>query len=516
MTPSTWARWIAPGLVVVAVLLSAGSPASAQGTHLKVALQGDTSDVDLHMTTHYVSRVALLNVYEMLFALGEDLSIRPMLVETHTVSPDASVYTLKLRRGVKFHSGKTLDAKDVVYSIKKMQAKGPRSSEFKQLVKDVEAVDPLTVKITLNSPSGVFLANVANLIAPLVIYPEGEAERQGGTITKPVGTGPFEFVEWRKDSYLRVKRFKDYVADSRPASGLTGKKEALAETVDFIPIPDGSVRAAAIERGDVDVAIELNVEDLPRLQGKPGLVIASKPGIAFDDLRFGFKKGPFKDSVKLRQAVAYAIDKDELSKAVTGGQAKGVAAGFPEGMPFFGPVHRQDPYAKPDLAKAKQLMAEAGYKGEELTLVAHLVPDRIAQEAVVIQSQLQRAGFNVKVQTLESAALQQTWNSGDFAFFLSGLTPRPDADVYYCQTNESATSNAGYKNPEYDRLCRAGRQTAKAEERARVYADLEQLRRSDLPYFPTIYVPQVAAWREHVKGFNHWAAGYARVWGVTK
>src|SRR6185369_5498634 len=116
---------------------------------------------------------------------------------------------------------------------------------------------------------------------------------------------------------------------------------------------------------------------------------------------------------------AYAIDKDELSKAVTGGQANGVAAGFPEGMPFFGAVHKQDPYAKPDLAKAKQLMTEAGYKGEEITLVAHLVPDYIAQGAVVIQSQLQRAGFNVKVQTLESAALQQTWNNGDFAFFLS-------------------------------------------------------------------------------------------------
>jgi peptide/nickel transport system substrate-binding protein len=514
MTPRTRARWI--GLALALLLAAGAAPARAQGTHLKVALQGDTSDVDLHMTTHYVSRVALLNVYEMLFALGEDLSIRPMLVDSHTISPDNTVYTLKLRRGVKFHGGKTLDAQDVVYSIKKMQSKGPRSAEFKQLVKSVEAVDPATVKITLNSPSGVFLANLANLICPLVIYPDGEAERQGGTITKPVGTGPYEFVEWKKDSYLRMKKFKDYVADSRPASGLVGKKEPIAETVDFIPIPDASVRSAAIERGDVDVAIELNVEDVQRLRGKPGVVVAAKPGIGFQDLRFGFKKGPFKDSVKLRQAVAHSIDKEEISKAITGGHGKPVTAGHPAGMPFFGPVHAQDPYAKPDLAKAKQLMNEAGYKGEEITLVAHLVPDTIAQAAVVMQSQLQRAGFNVKVQTLESAALQQTWNSGDFALFLSGLTPRPDADVYYCQTNESATSNAGFKNAEYDRLCKAGRQTAKTEERAKIYADLEQLRRAELPYYPTIYTPQVAAWRENVKGFNHWAAGYARVWGVTK
>lgn len=502
------------GLVVLAAVGAAG-PAWAQGGVLKVALQGDTSNVDLHLTTHYVSRVALLNVYEMLYTLGEDLSIQPMLADKHTISPDALTYTITVRRGVKFHNGKVMDAKDVASTLNRMKHQGCRSAEFKALVKEVVAADASTVRITLTNPSGVFLANLANVICPVVIYPEGEVEKQGGAITRPVGTGPYEFVEWKKDAYMRLRRFKDYVADSRPASGLAGKKVAIMDTVDFIPIPDSSVRAAAIERGDVDIAIELNVEDVARLQSKPGLVVASKPGIAFDDLRFGFKKGPFTDR-RLRQAVAYAIDKDELSKANTGGQGKPVSAGFPAGMPFHGAVHDQDPYAKPNIPKAKQLMTEAGYKGQEVVLTAHLVPDRIAQGAVVLQSQLQAVGFNVKVVTLESAALQEVWNKGDFELFYSGLTPRPDADIYYCQTNESTSSNAGYKNAEYDRLCQEGRQALKTEDRARIYAQLEQLRRLDLPYFPTIYVPQVAAWRDHVKGWNHWAAGYARVWGVSK
>jgi peptide/nickel transport system substrate-binding protein len=244
-------------------------------------------------------------------------------------------------------------------------------------------------------------------------------------------------------------------------------------------------------------------------------VLAVKPGVAFDDLRFGFKKGPFTNQ-KLRQAVAYAIDKEEMSKANTGGQGKPVSAGFPAGMPFHGPVHDQDPYAKPNIQRAKQLMQEAGYKGERVALTAHLVPDRIAQGAVIIQAQLQAAGMNVEVKTLESAALQEVWNKGDFELFYSGLTPRPDADVYYCQTNESTVSNSGYKNPEYDRLCQEGRKALKAEDRAKIYAQLEQLRRTDLPYYPTNYVPQVVAWRENVKGWTHWAAGYARVWGVSK
>jgi peptide/nickel transport system substrate-binding protein len=222
---------------------------------------------------------------------------------------------------------------------------------------------------------------------------------------------------------------------------------------------------------------------------------------------------PFNDK-RLRQAIAWAIDRAEIVKLVYFGSHVVTAEPTPEPSPWATGVNAHK--GGPDLAKAKQLMAEAGYKGEEIVLVAHLIPDYIAQEAVVIQSQLQRAGFNIKVQALESAALQQTWTSGDFALFLSGLTPRPDADVYYCQTNETATSNAGFKNADYDRLCKAGRETTKPEERAKIYAELEKLRRTELPYFPTIYYPQVAAWRENVKGIVNWAAGYARVWNVSK
>jgi peptide/nickel transport system substrate-binding protein len=504
--------------VVAALGLAVGAvgPAWGQGGTLKVALTGDLSDVDLHMTTHYVSRVALLNVYEMLFALGEDLSVKPMLVDSTSISPDGLVYTFTLRRGVKFHNGKTMDSKDVVYTLTKMQAKGCRSAEFKRLMKEIAAPDASTVRITLNTPSAAFLATLANLICPAVVYPDGEAEKQGGTLTKPVGTGPFEFVEWKKDSYLRVKRFKDYAADSRPASGLTGKKEALVETVDFIPIVDNAVRSAAVERGDVDIAIELAAEEVARLKTVPRVVVEVKPSVNFHDLRFGFKRGAFKDNVKLRQAVAYAIDKEEIAKAITVGLGKGAPAGIPPGTPFFGPVHAQDPYAKPNVARAKQLLAEAGYKGEEIILSAHLVPDNIAQEAVVIQGQLQAAGMNVKVKTLESAALQQVWNNGDFEFFLSGLTPRADADTYYCQFWEHPGSQAGYNNADYNRLCAEGRKALKQEDRARIYAQLEQVLRSDMAWLPTIYVPNVAARRENVKGWNHWAAGYARVWGVSK
>jgi peptide/nickel transport system substrate-binding protein len=506
--------WILGSILAFTLLLGVAGPAPA-GTVLRIAADGDISDVDLHMTTHYLNRVVLLNVYDMLFALGEDMGPRASLVEKYTASPDGLVYTLTLRRGVKFHSGKTLDAKDVVYSITKMQNKGPRSGEFKRLIKSIEAADPLTVKITLSAVNAGFIATLANPIAPAVIYPDGEAERQGGTITKPVGTGPFEFVEWKKDSVIRLKKFAGYTVDDRPTSGFTGKRLALVDQVDFIPIRDSSVRAAALERGDVDVALSLTQQDVERYKGKADLTVSAKPGVAFADLRFGFKKGIFVNNVKLRQAVAHAIDKEEIVKAATFGLGKPAPAAIPVGTPYFGAVHANDPYGKPNPEKAKQLMKDAGYKGEEIILDSHLQPSIYPEIAVVLQAQFQAVGMNVRVRTLESAALQTTWNGGEFAFFLSGLSPRPDAEIYYCQFWESTSTSTGYNNPEYDRLCRAARTTIKDDDRKKVFADLENLLRADVPWIPLIYLAQVEGWRSNVKGWQQWSAGYARAWNVT-
>ncbi|MCX5734898.1 MAG: ABC transporter substrate-binding protein [candidate division NC10 bacterium] len=509
-----WMTWIAGGMLGCVLLFGMAGPAPA-GTVLRIAADGDISDVDLHNTTHYLNRVVLLNVYDMLFALGEDMGPRPSLVDKYAISPDGLVYTLTLRRGVKFHSGKTLEAKDVVYSLTKMQNKGPRSGQFKKLIKSIEAPDPLTVKIALTDVNAGFIATLANPIAPAVIYPDGEAERQGGTLTKPVGTGPFEFVEWKKDSVIRLKKFTGYTADDRPTSGFTGKRLALVDQVDFIPIRDSSVRAAALEKGDVDVALSLTQQDVERYKGKPGLTVAAVPGVSFADLRFGFKKGIFVNNQKLRQAVAHAIDKEEIVKAVTFGLGKATPAGIPVGTPYFGAVHANDPFGKPNQERAKQLLKEAGYKGEEIILDSHLQPSVYPEIAVVLQAQMQAVGMNVRVRTLESAALQTTWDGGEFAFFLSGLSPRPDAEIYYCQFWESTSTSTGYKNAEYDRLCRAARTTMKQEDRTKVFADLESLLRIDVPWVPLVYLAQVEGWRSNVQGWKEWSAGYARAWNVS-
>jgi peptide/nickel transport system substrate-binding protein len=509
--------WSLVGLALLGGLALAG-PAAAQGGQLKVALQGDLSDVDLHMTTHYVSRVALLNVYEMLFTLGEDLGVRPMLVDKYAVSPDGLVYTLTLRKGVKFHSGKTMDSKDVVYTLKKMQAKGCRSAEFKRLMKEIEATDAQTVKITLSAPSAAFLATLANLICPAVVYPDGEAERQGGTVTKPVGTGPFEFVEWKKDSYLRVKRFRDYAADSRPASGLAGKKEALVETVDFIPIVDPSVRAAAIERGDVDIAISLSAEDVARLKGKPAVVVSSKSGGSFQDLRFGFKKGPFKDNVKLRQAVAYSLDKEEIAKAITVGLGKAAPAGIPPGTPYFTSVHAQDPYGKQNLQKAKQLLQEAGYKGEEIVFLTDSTYKNHQDTAVVASEQMKKAGFNVRLNVVDwPTAFQirrkpEGWNLWSLGFGIEPYEGPYNVAGFFVGENEGKGAQ-WVPDQELNRADAALNSSLKVEDRKKAFADFQ---RRFFEYVPAIKVGDLGRYQATRANVVGYATGrIPRMWDVS-
>src|SRR5690606_34574098 len=136
-----------------------------------------------------------------------------------------------------------------------------------------------------------------------VIIPSGEVERQGGSIAEPVGTGPFQFVEWLPDQYLRVAKYADYALDDDPASGFAGRHEALVDEIYFRPIPEATVRAAALEAGEVHVAQEVSYPDYLRLEGNSDVTIAMIPSATFGDVRYGFKQGAFANDLDLRLAV---------------------------------------------------------------------------------------------------------------------------------------------------------------------------------------------------------------------
>jgi len=476
---------------------------------LKVAIAVDVGKVDVHMTPQYQDRVTLLNVLEFLIGLDENGAPAPILAKDWKWAADGKTLTVNLREGVKFHNGQEMTSKDVKYSVDRVRTKGPRKSEFAQ-VKEIVAKDKYVVDFQLSEPTSALLGALANPIAPAVIIPDGEAERQGGEITKPVGTGPFMFVEWVPDQLVKLKKFPDYKADDRTATGFAGKREALVDEIIFRPIKEATVRAAALEKGEVDIADDITYQDFNRLKGNAKVTIEMVPSASFGDVRFGFKQGPFATNKKLRQAVMYGTNRQEMVDALTWKLGKVANAGLPDFSPFYGEEHKK-PVAF-DLDKAKQLVKESGYDGREVVISYTL--GIYKDMAVVLQAQLAAIGIKAKVDNLEAGSSVAKWNAGSFDIFVSGLTLRPDPMNYYMPFWHSKSTPTGYNNSEYDRLNEEAVRATDNAKRKQIYGEIEKLVREDVPWYPLFHITQSQGYGKNVKGYKVWAAGYLRMWNV--
>lgn len=495
---------------LVLLLALTGTTVLAQEQVLRVATRLDIANPDLHLTTNYDDRAPLLSVYEFLIGIDENGAPAPVLAEDWEWSEDGLVLTVNLRQGVMFHNGEEMTSADVKYSMDRVRTEGPRSSEFSQ-VTEIVAADTYVVEFHLTEPTAALLGSIANPIAPAVIVPEGEAERQGGQITEPVGTGPFRFVEWRADQFLRVERFEDYAVDDRPTSGFAGRREALVDAVEFRPITEETVRAAALENGEVHIADTIGYPDYVRLQDNPDVTVEMIPSATFGDVRFGFKQGPFADDVLLRRAVVMATDKEEMVEALTWGQGRVAHAGVPFFSPFYTEVHAEpEPY---DVEQARQLVEESDYDGEEI-LISY-TPGIWEEMSVIMQAQLAEIGINTRVDSLEPGSSLQKWQTGAFDVFVTGLSLRPDPMNYYMPFWHSESTTTGYDNPEYDRLNEEALAETDEEARRELYDQIEQLRREDVPWYPLIHVTESQGYRSEVEGYVPWSAGYLPVWNVS-
>ena len=506
-------RWtqmlVRTALLLLVTLIGFTAFAQDDPKVLEVATRLDIANPDLHMTTNYDDRLPLLNVLEFLVGIDENGAPAPVLAEGWEWSEDGLTLTFNLRKGVMFHNGQEMTAEDVKYSIDRVRNEGPRSSEFAQ-VTDVVAKDKYTVEFQLSEPTAALLGALANPIAPAVIVPAGEAERQGGKITEPVGTGPFKFVEWVTDQYLRLEKFEDYTADEGPASGFTGKREALVDEVIFRPIPEPTVRAAALENGEVHIADTIDYPDYVRLESHPDVTVEMIPSATFGDVRFGFKQGPFADNQKLRQAVVMATNKEEMVEALTWGLGRVAHAGVPFFSPYYGPVHEQP--EEYDVEKARQLVEESGYDGTEI-LISY-TPGVWKEMAVIMQAQLAEIGINTQIDNLTPASSLQKWQTGAFDVFVTGLSLRPDPMNYYMPFWHSESTTTGYNNPEYDRLNEEAIAELDIEKRKELYGQIEALRREDAPWYPLIHVTESQGYSNDITGFTPWTAGYMPVWNV--
>ena len=474
------------------VALAQESP--RKGGTLRVGFYIEAATMDPHYSGSKIDRQVYHNIYEPLVTLDVKLGIRPGLAESWT-QPDSRSYVFKLRRGVKFHDGTDFNAEAAKFNFERMKT-APKSVRKGELasVEAVEVVDSHTIKLHMKKPDAALLATLTDragmMVSPKVIQERGaELERNA----KGAGTGPFEFVEWVRDSHLVVKRNDSY---------WNKQGGPYLERIRYRPIPDDTVKLQSLQAGEIDVMDYVQPRDVAPARGDKKIVIVDVPSLAAFAYQVNQTKPPF--NVKaLRQAVAYALDMEALVKGVWLGVGQASNGPIP---PTSWAYDKTLAPIKRDLAKAKAKLAEGGKPGGfTFTLATTNIPINV-QEVEVMQAQLAEAGITAKIKLNDSATHLAEGNAKSFemaAYQWSGR-PDPDGNIYqFFRTTPGTSLNwSGISNPQLDALLDKTREVSNQAERKKLYADLCRLLQDELPMIYTVHPIEPKAFSPKVAGYE--------------
>ena len=355
---------------IVALLLAlSANVAAAQDTRkiLRVVPSADPAVLDPTRGMNLIARTFAQTVFETLFALDSHLVPRPMMIEREQVSPDGLTYTFTLRPGLTFHDGSPVTARDVVASLERWMNFGSIGLQFKSLTASLVVTDDRTVTLVTNRRSGLVEFMLAGPGAPIAgIMREADAKRDPAIpVTEPIGSGPFRYIASERESGHRVvfEKFAGYIPRNEPPDGVAGARVVKVDRMEWILMPDSTTAANALVKNEVDFWEQVTPDLVAMLRSKGITVrgIATLPTMAF--IRPNFKLPPF-DDVRARQALALLFDQSEMMQAAAGDGVK-----WRECHAFTvcgGPLSTEigsEPYRTPNIARAKELLAAAGYKG---------------------------------------------------------------------------------------------------------------------------------------------------------
>lgn len=465
------------------------------GGTLKAAMQVDVVGLDPHFLSSYSSSLVTEQVYNGLVQLDENANALPDLAESWTISPDGLVYDFKLRAGVRFHNGREMTADDVVYSLNRVKDPNGGSPQGYLLVDvaSIEATAPDAVRITMSKP---FAALLIQLTSTMAIVPKEEVEKNGDLSKTGVGTGPFRFVEYVPNTHTKLVKNPDYHEEGLPY---------LDELI-WTPISDDPTRTANIQTGSVDFADQIPQQDIESLGKEPGVVLATGPSTLHDYLMFNCTREPFTD-VRVRQAIAKAIDRNLMTEIILFGYGKAIDGGpIPDWSWAYADLHV---YPEPDIEGAKALLAEAGYAdGFPLTIGAGSNYALQVQAAEMLKDQLKQIGIDVTPEPQEwGTYIDSVFTRREFDAAIIGWIGAIDPDdVLYGRFHTGAQYNiVGYSNPEVDRLLEEGRALVDQAERKLRYNEAELIIVTEAPYAFFYLYDQYEALRDYVKGYAHMA-----------
>ncbi len=439
----------------------------------------------------------------------ETLEIKPAIAESWDISDDGLVYTFKLKKGVKFHSGRELIAEDFVYSwsrVARAETASYLAYHLQPIVgydelqagegdtlEGVKALDDYTLEVTLKYPYADFISTVGHV----VFYPvaKEDIEQWGDAYSEHAnGTGAFKFVEWKHDQYIQLERFDDYYGEKALLEKVkyvifadedTAFLEFKAGNLEYTEIPQGKIQATLDDPDYGDNAIR-------------------KPLLAVYYFAMNYETEPFKDNLALREAINYAVDRQNIIEVIMEGVPTTATGVVPPGIPGFQENVSKYTY---DVDMARQKLEEAGYPdGEGLpTLQFGINLGTVhGTTAEAVQADLAEIGINVEIVGMEWGAALEAFQNGEIGFFRLGWIadyPTMDNFLFPLFYSESTDNYQRYNNPEVDRLLIEARSTIDEDERIAKYREIEKTVVDDSAFILIYFYGSRRIIQSYVKGF---------------
>ncbi|MCU1615203.1 MAG: appA [Frankiales bacterium] len=473
---------------------ASGSSAPVDGGDLTIARAQDIISMDKTTTFDNNSIYVMEQIMEPLFTVSADgTKVEPYLATDYTVSADKLTYTIKLRKGVTFSDGKPLTAADVKFSIDEDTKTGGDGWGFiNTAIDQVKAVDDSTVEVKLKYAW-------APLLADLSLFSNGIVPNNYGGKTAqefyqaPVGTGPFVWDRWQKGQYVKVTANKKYWSPKKPH---------LA-SVTWTVVPDANTRKLQLQGGQIDVDDTPDWSSFSSMKNAPGINAQTFPSTRMDYISLNQQRQPFQD-VHVRRAIAYALDRNAMVKAVLYGNGTPATSLLSPGTPFF---DKNAGGATYDVAKAKQELAQSSVPQGFSTslLIASGNPDQ-ASVAQIMQSELKAIGIDLKITQLDPTANKQARLKSDFDMAMQAWTmdiPDPDEWTSFAvdPAGGSHSSFTYYNNPAVIALNKQAQTEIDNTKRADLYSQLQKTTSEDAYLTYLYYSPYVFAMTDKVKGF---------------
>jgi peptide/nickel transport system substrate-binding protein len=469
------------------------------GGILRVGERYGSPGLDAHKNQMFMDMQNYLLMYNALVIVGAlpQVEIFPDLAQSWEISNEGREYIFPLREGVKFHHGKELDSGDVKYSMERVMnpaTRSPLASAFR-MVDSIQAADKYTVKIRLKEPFSPFLSSLT--VRNCSIIPAGWEP----TPMKPApGTGPFIFKSLFPNETTEYIRFDKYwEVDEK-----TGDRLPYLDGVHVKKIHEDIVRWTGLRAGDFDY-----IQNPPRKvtieeqkSPTPGCLVVLTQPVGCVWIFFNLSKSPF-DNKKVRQAVAYALDKQEVIKGAYWGLGETC-----NNQPFLNRSRMYVPVKDREMnvSKAKHLLAEAGYPNGFKTEVVTHTESAVVDACNIIGGQLKNIGIEATIRTMDTVAWRDAVRKGDYFISTGSDSERLDPDdAYYIRFHSSEIGGnniSKYSNKEMDRLLEQGRTSWRWKDRMAIYQKVVELNAEDLAILYVSKSIQPVAYRDYVKGYG--------------